>query len=165
MYEWAEERLSHDGWDHYEISNWARPGYACQHNLVYWLNQPYLGLGAGAHSSAPQSQASWQRWANLRLPRDYVATLEQGRRPIDGEVEAIDRTLEQAETMIMGLRLLQEGVSAERFQQRFGVSLEQAYGQQIRDLIARGLLERLPDRLRLTTKGHLLGNQVFVEFL
>ena len=80
-------------------------------------------------------------------------------------MEAIDRTLERAETMIMGLRLLHEGVSKEQFQQRFGVPLDKAYGQQIRDLVARGLLERLPDRLCLTKKGHLLGNQVFVEFL
>jgi len=189
MYEWAEERLARDGWDHYEISNWARPGHACQHNLIYWRNEPYLGLGAGAHSSFPRgigmprdgelsqeasrdlpypsrrSQAPWQRWANLPRPQDYIAALEKGKRPIDGEVEGIDHTLERAETMIMGLRLLYEGVSAERFQQRFGLSLDEAYGQQIQDLVGRGLLECLPDRLRLTDKGHLLGNQVFVEFL
>ncbi len=212
MYEWAEERLARDGWDHYEISNWARPGYACRHNLIYWRNEPYLGLGAGAHSSFPgmeraglaiqderhrrssmpgnghcersdtcaaprprcrravstavsRSRTTWQRWANLPKPRDYIAALEQGQRPIDGEVEGIDCALERAETMIMGLRLLHEGVPAERFRRRFGISLEEAYEQQIEGLVARGLLERLPDRLRLTAKGHLLGNQVFVEFL
>ena len=168
MYEWAEERLAHDGWDHYEISNWTRPGYACQHNLIYWRNQPYLGLGAGAHSSFSagcHSHAAWQRWANLPRPQDYIAALENDQRPIDGEIETLDRALERAETMIMGLRLLHEGVSFERFRRRFGVSLKEAYGQQIQGLVARGLLERLPDRLRLTEKGHLLGNQVFVEFL
>ena len=159
MYEWAEETLAEAGYVHYEISNWARPGLACQHNLIYWRNEPYLGLGAAAHSWWER-----ERRANLRHPGEYIqAVLERGE-PV-AEVEPIDRRLEMSETMMMGLRLLQEGVSFERFEQRFGVGMEDVYGCEIATLVARGLLERTPERVRLTRHGRLLGNQVFVEFL
>lgn len=164
MYEWAEERLAQAGYAHYEISNWARPGHACQHNLVYWRNEPYVGLGAGAHS--------WWghvRRANLRAPQAYIEALAGGRLPV-AEEEAIGQRLEMAETVMMGLRLLEEGVSLARFEARFGVSMEAVYGTQIAALVGRGLLEYAPpagapERVRLAQAGHLLGNQVFVEFL
>jgi oxygen-independent coproporphyrinogen-3 oxidase len=159
MYEWAEQELGQAGYVHYEISNWARLGYACQHNLVYWHNLPYIGLGAGAHS--------WwkgRRWANLGHPADYIRALDAGRLPIAAE-EEIEPKIEMGETMMMGLRLLEEGVSLAGFQQRFGTPLDAVYARPIASLIERGLLERLPDRVRLTQRGHLLGNQVFVEFL
>jgi oxygen-independent coproporphyrinogen-3 oxidase len=164
MFEWAEEVLARAGYVHYEISNWARPGCECRHNLIYWRNEPYLGLGAGAHS--------WwagRRWSNLRRPADYIRAVESGQPPV-AEGETIDRALEMGETMMMGLRLLQEGVSAARFARRFGRSLEEVYRAEIGRLCARGLLERRPpdgplQRIRLTRRGHLLGNQVFAEFL
>jgi oxygen-independent coproporphyrinogen-3 oxidase len=159
MYEWAEGVLPSAGYAHYEISNWALQGYACRHNLVYWRNEPYVGLGAGAHSW-------WRgtRWANLALPEAYVAALQAGGRPIAMQ-ETIEPRLEMGETMMMGLRLLEEGVSCARFQSRFGVPLEGVYGAEIRDLCDRDLLERTPEGIRLTQRGHLLGNQVFAEFL
>jgi len=186
MYEWAEERLDRAGYLHYEISNWARPGCESRHNLIYWHNEPYLGLGAGAHSW----YAGW-RWANVGDPADYVARLSDrlsssppwnrlrclasavggGVRGGPAAVEAheIDRKTEMSETMMMGLRLLQEGVSDARFRQRFGVSIEDVYHDEIEAAIAEGLLERAtPDgqmRLRLTRRGHLLGNRVFVRFV
>jgi oxygen-independent coproporphyrinogen-3 oxidase len=159
MYEWAEEALAEAGYVHYEISNWARPGLACQHNLIYWRNEPYLGLGAAAHS--------WwnrERRANARHPAEYIQAVSERGEPA-AEVEPIDRQLEMSETMMMGLRLLCEGVSFARFERRFGVGLDDVYGAQIAGLVARGLLERTAERIRLTRRGHLLGNQVFVEFL
>jgi oxygen-independent coproporphyrinogen-3 oxidase len=159
LYEWAEDTLDGAGYDHYEISNWALPGYACRHNLIYWHNEPYLGLGAGAHS-----WLGGLRWANLRMPTDYIAALQDGRLPV-AEKEAIDRALEMGETMMMGLRLLKEGVSFVRFEQRYGVSMETVYAAEISDLEKRGLLERTPECIRLTQRGHLLGNLVFVQFL
>ncbi|MBL7200803.1 MAG: radical SAM family heme chaperone HemW [Anaerolineae bacterium] len=159
MYEWAEDTLARAGYVHYEISNWALPGHACRHNLTYWRNEPYLGLGAGAHS--------WwngRRWANHPAPEAYVASLQAGRPP-EAEGEAIDRRLELGETMMMGLRLLEEGVSFARFQRRFGVPMDDVYAAETADLVERGLLERTTDRVRLTRRGHLLGNQVFVRFL
>jgi oxygen-independent coproporphyrinogen-3 oxidase len=159
MYAWAEEMLAEARLVHYEISNWALPGHACQHNLIYWRNEPYVGLGAAAHS--------WYdgvRRSNLRVPGEYIDVLRAGRSPIDEE-EAIDPALEMGETMMMGLRLLEEGVSFARFTRRFGVSMDDVYRSQIEGLITRGLLARTPDRIHLTKRGHLLGNQVFAEFL
>jgi oxygen-independent coproporphyrinogen-3 oxidase len=159
MYEWAEDALARAGYVHYEISNWARPGRACRHNLVYWRNEPYIGLGAGAHS--------WwagQRWANEPLPDHYVRALKRGELPV-AEREDIGTELEMAETMMMGLRLLQEGVSLDRFQRRFGASLERVYAEPVAELVDRGLIELTPRRIRLTPPGRLLGNQVFARFL
>ena len=159
MYEWAETVLERAGYTHYEISNWALPGYACRHNRVYWRNEPYIGLGAGAHS--------WRqgvRWSNRYVPAGYIAALNEGQRPVESE-EAIDRATEMGETMMMGLRLLREGVSFARFERRFGVAMAEVYGCEIEGLVARGLLEQHSDGIRLTQQGHLLGNQVFVEFL
>jgi oxygen-independent coproporphyrinogen-3 oxidase len=163
MYEWAEASLAAAGFHHYEISNWALPGRASRHNLGYWRNEPYLGLGAGAHSW-------WDglRRANWSDPQAYLEAVREGREPV-GEQETIGRALEMGETMMMGLRLIEEGVSLARFEARFGLSLEAVYGAEIADLVERGLLERArtgaTERLRLTERGRLLGNQVFAAFL
>jgi oxygen-independent coproporphyrinogen-3 oxidase len=159
MYEWAEETLAKAGYVHYEISNWARPGFACRHNLIYWRNEPYLGLGAAAHS-----WASGRRRSNVRHPADYVEAIRDGRAPV-AEVETIDPSLEKAETMMMGLRLLQEGVSFDRFERRFGVSMLGIYGAEIAGAVDDGLLECTADRVRLTRRGALLGNRVFLRFV
>jgi oxygen-independent coproporphyrinogen-3 oxidase len=163
MYERAEELLAAAGFCHYEISNWALPGRASAHNTVYWRNEPYLGLGAAAHSW-------WEgvRRANVRHPADYVRALRAGHSPV-AETEQIDQALEMGETMMMGLRLLKEGVSLARFEARFGTPLVTVYRAEIEDLVARGLLARVPEqapqRVRLTARGRLLGNQVFAAFL
>jgi oxygen-independent coproporphyrinogen-3 oxidase len=221
MYELADDRLAKAGYQQYEISNWSLPGYECAHNLVYWRNRPYLGLGAGAHSSsegrrwwnvrpvqtyidrvldpAPTSRpeqpatAPWPAGAShlcradrcrqdgpRRWPGDRTPQVHPGRAPSgsgisgspalwpspaaeDGEV--IDRSLEMGETMMLGLRLTREGVVEADFRQRFGVSLEEVYGDVIRDLTKAGLLAWDQARLRLTRRGRLLGNQVFARFL
>ncbi len=159
MYTWAEARLEMAGYGHYEISNWARPGFECQHNLIYWRNQPYLGLGAGAHG--------WwkgKRQANIAWPDRYIAAIQAGQMPLEWE-EEIARRLEMGETMMMGLRLLEEGVEYARFADRFGDSLEVTYRGEIDDLVAQNLLERTPRGIRLTSRGHLLGNLAFARFL
>ena len=159
MYEWAEAELARAGYVHYEISNWARPGFECQHNLVYWHNQPYLGLGAGAHS--------WlvgRRWANVRIPQTYIEAIAGGQQPV-AESEEINLALEMAETAILGLRLVEEGVSYGAFRARFGVEFTDVYGSKIEELVNLGLLEVACDRVRLTQRGRLLGNQVFQRFL
>lgn len=159
MYEWAEETLERAGYEHYEISNWARPGHACQHNLIYWRNRPYLGLGAAAHS--------WwggRRWANVTDPQAYIAALQDGQRPVAAS-EDIDVRSEMGETMMMGLRLVQEGVSAAAFERRFGMGLYQVYGREIAELMDEGLLEQVGDSVRLSWRGHLLGNRAFERFI
>jgi len=170
MYEWAAERLAQAGYVQYEISNWARtPALACRHNLQYWRSGPYLGLGAGAHGFV-----EGVRTVAVRSPQAYIRRLSAP----DAPPAAFPRTpatvaarpLTQAEAMseylMMGLRLTQEGISAQRFAERFGLPLEARYAPQIARLTALGLLEWADaDRLRLTPRGRLLGNRVFVEFV
>ena len=179
MYEWAMERLEHSGYEQYEISNWAliRDGQllACRHNLQYWRNLPYLGLGAGAHG-----YAGGARTVNVLAPAAYIERLlaasepgpEQGAlfptTPATQSVQRIERQAEIGETMMTGLRLVQEGVSNRNFKQRFGQALQDVFPAQIERLVRLGLLEWGGDdydRLRLTRPGRLLGNQVFVEFI
>jgi oxygen-independent coproporphyrinogen-3 oxidase len=179
MYELAEEMLETAGYLHYEISNWAKrtalkasypehnSQFVCQHNLMYWRNEAYLGVGTGAHSSL-----EGQRWHNVLSPQDYVARMAEGRvsgmiweSPVVAGVEPIDEDLAMGETMMLGLRLLAEGVPLARFAARFGRSLLDVYEDELAALQAEGLLRRLPDRVRLTQRGRLLGNQVFVRFL
>ncbi|MEW5870250.1 MAG: radical SAM family heme chaperone HemW [Chloroflexota bacterium] len=182
MYEWASETLDKFGYAQYEISNWvagsmhreASPALACRHNLQYWRNLPYLGLGAGAHGFA-----GGRRTANLLAPGVYIQRLQASGEelaasdpwpvtPATQSAQVIERAAEIAETMMMGLRLTLEGVSDRAFQARFGQSLEQVFVRQIERLLRLGLLEWAgedKDILRLTSKGRLLGNQVFVEFI
>jgi oxygen-independent coproporphyrinogen-3 oxidase len=165
MYELADGRLTQAGYQQYEISNWSLPGYECAHNLIYWRNRPYLGLGAGAHSSS-----GGQRWWNVRPVPAYIdrITMKSADRwpsPAAEDGEITNRSLEMGETMMLGLRLTREGVAETDFRQRFGVSLEEAYGNVIQELTHAGLLVWDETRLRLTVRGRLLGNQVFARFL
>jgi oxygen-independent coproporphyrinogen-3 oxidase len=159
MYELTETMLAEAGFGHYEISNWARQGYPSWHNLVYWRNEPYFGFGCGAHSSY-----AGRRFSNVTHPREYIRRI-QSDADATAEVETIDRTLEMGETMMLGLRLIEEGVQRVRFNDRFGVELDEVYGPIIARLIDQGLLESNDDGLRLMQRGHLLGNRVFAEFL
>jgi oxygen-independent coproporphyrinogen-3 oxidase len=177
MYELAEEMLGEAGFVHYEISNWASEGraarsrgqgvrseargddYRSRHNLVYWRNGPYLGFGCGAHSSY-----AGQRFSNVLHPWEYIRRIDADGSAI-ADAEQIDRALEMGETMMLGLRLIEDGVERQRFADRFGVGLDEAYGSIVARLIDQGLLESLPDRIRLTRRGRLLGNRVFGEFL
>jgi oxygen-independent coproporphyrinogen-3 oxidase len=191
LYELACDTLAAGGYEQYEISNWTRAGRQkangksqianrrsqfcnlqsaicnqCRHNLVYWRREPYLGFGAGAHSfdRAASPRENERRWWNVRSVPAYIRRVEAGKSPAAGR-ETIDRRLAMGETMMLGLRLVVEGVPDERFRARFGVGPEDVFGAEIRRLVAQGLLERLPDRVRLTARGRLLGNRVFAEFL
>lgn len=172
MYLLAEEMGAKDGYHHYEISNWALPGGACRHNLVYWRNQPYLGVGPGAHSSM-----GGYRFANLRSPRRYIQLIHQWsqnkaetstlaslqRLGVLESLEPIDRRLEMAETMMLGLRL-GEGIADADFRKRFGTGLGETYGTIITDLAGLGLVTMEGGCLRLTPRGRLLANEVFARF-
>jgi oxygen-independent coproporphyrinogen-3 oxidase len=180
MYEAASERLSTTGFIQYEISNWAKMKdngqyHACTHNIQYWRNLSYLGVGAGAHGFINHC-----RTVNVASPLSYINRLEQydptrtvdetqfSSTPATVQCLPIDEDAEIGETMMMGLRLVQDGISASEFQQRFGISLLDRYAHEIQKLISLGLLEwvEIPNlRLRLTVKGRLLGNQVFREFI
>jgi oxygen-independent coproporphyrinogen-3 oxidase len=175
MYLWAEDALATARYQHYEISNWALPGRQCRHNLAYWLNEPYLGLGAGAHSCF-----GGFRFANVKDPRRYIALVEESAkghgRLAEGlapflaglghiaSVEQMTAARTVAETVVLGLRLV-EGLPLEEFRRRFGRELMSAYGPQVEELEALGLLQRVDGCLRLTTRGRLLGNEAFLRFL
>ena len=169
QYQWTRERLAGAGYRQYEISNWARPARECRHNIVYWHAEPYLGLGAGAHSFF-----AGQRFANVDAPNRYIeavdASYEQRRADGRGTLQQIaggetpDEATLRADAMILGLRLL-EGVSTAEFTQRFGVAPGEAFGQALERHLALGLLELDGERLRLTARGLLLANEVFVDLL
>jgi oxygen-independent coproporphyrinogen-3 oxidase len=167
QYELAEEVLELAGFAHYEISNWAQrtpqdreiPALAARHNLIYWQNQPYVGFGAGAHSFLGGLRMRVVSW-----PPAYIHAIEGGYSPIVSQ-ESIDRQMAMAETLFLGLRLVERGVLYEEFAERFGLSLQEAYGPIVDDLVQRGLLEVLPDRVRLTRRGRFVSNEVFVRFL
>jgi oxygen-independent coproporphyrinogen III oxidase len=176
MYLWASETLAARGFEQYEISNWAKNGmsrrFACRHNLQYWRNRPYLGFGAGAHGCA----AGW-RYSNALAPAAYIARVTgqeagaagNGRAfpfsPATLETIAVSNETAMDETMMLGFRLVREGVREAEFEARFGQGLEARYGRRLRRLKALGLIERDAAGVRLTSGGRLLGNRVFREFV
>jgi oxygen-independent coproporphyrinogen-3 oxidase len=183
MYEYAMDVLPETGYTQYEISNWARTGpdgqpKTCLHNLQYWRGLPYLGLGAGAHG-----YAAGARTANVGGIRPYIERCLQASKQQAGaqpEVPfpsgpAVRRTLHirrteaMKEYMMVGLRLTDEGVSERAFAQAFGAVLTEIFPTEITRLVRLGLLEwREADadrRLRLTRRGCLVGNQVFMAFI
>lgn len=168
MYELAEDRLATAGYTHYEISNWARPGYECQHNLTYWQNLPYIGLGAGAHS-----WYAGHRFAQVRPVREYIARVWADTPPravaalpaaAVSEDETITRPLEMAETAMLGLRLV-EGLDLDAFAARYAVSFAGSLAPRLADVREYGLVEEQGTTLRLTPRGRLLGNEVFARLL
>ncbi|MGD0574095.1 MAG: radical SAM family heme chaperone HemW [Anaerolineales bacterium] len=176
MYGWASEALDRAGFAQYEISNWARtshpqddsPGLACRHNLQYWRNLPYLGLGAGAHGFA-----AGVRYSDVLAPGNYIRRVGEGGRrgfplsPAAARSETIDANEEMRQTMWLGLRLTREGVLDSAFAARFGFSCFEIFGHEIESLVEDGLLEweKSEERIKLTPRGRLLGNRVFVEFV
>ena len=178
MYLAAQEIMAERGFSHYEISNWCLPGRESRHNLTYWRNDPFLGVGPGAHSYLRGA-----RFSVIRSPREYALKLsaeppvpvaeswpERLRTlPFIDEINEIGPSEEMAETMMMGLRL-DVGVADGKFRDRFGNSLEDAYGPVIAETQGDGLLEWSDQAdgsgraLRLTPRGRLLGNEVFARF-
>jgi oxygen-independent coproporphyrinogen-3 oxidase len=152
--------LADAGWLHYEIANWASsPESASRHNAIYWRNGEYAGIGAGAHGHV----ANW-RTMNQPSPGRYIARLERGERAVTNTEEINERTA-MGETMMLGLRLLQDGVSPPSFARRHGVSLFDQFEPQLARLTSTGLLEADDRRVRLSGRGVLLANAVCAEFL
>lgn len=162
QYDLACERLAQAGLAHYEISNWARPGHACQHNLTYWRNGEYLGLGAGAHG-----HAAGVRYHVVRQPRVYLRRLSDvAESSYPWSSARAGHTVltyhdQIADTMITQLRLLEEGVDIGRFTQQFSQTPAAYYGDTLQRLQAWELLTEVDGSLRLTRRGWFLSNQVF----
>jgi len=171
MYELAMDSLVNEGFSQYEISNWARgEAFESRHNKIYWENQPYLGVGAGAHSSN-----NGLRVANTPSIEEYILRVRSMSSdssitfPAAVETLKIDPYTMQQETMMLGMRLTREGVSSHAFKQRYGVGFQDVFPRELERIIARKLAEwrDFPDgpHLVLTRGGVLLGNQVFQEFV
>jgi len=161
-YEFACERLNRAGYDHYEISNWALPGFRSRHNLKYWRREPYLGFGAGAHSF----DGHW-RWANAHDPAAYAAAIEQGRLPIE-QLEEVTPKQALDEELFLGLRQL-EGIDLARIEAQYGSQFNAHFkatiGARIEELRAQGFVERAGTRVRLAPARLAVSNEVFVALL
>ena len=157
LYVLLVETLKQAGYYRYEISNFAKPGKEARHNTKYWTRDPYIGLGAAAHSF-------WEgkRFENPPLLSDYYA-LCRGEKT--RETEAVTEKDAMAEFMFLGLRLTEAGISQQEFLRCFGKSLNEIYGKQLEKLCSLGLLECLGDRIRLTDRGIDVSNGVFCEFV
>lgn len=170
MYERAMDILGSAGYVQYEISNWARattmnpdqtqilPAHASRHNVAYWLNADYLGVGAGAHS-----HMRGIRWADERVLERFVAHVETDHAPIE-EVTRLNANDVAFETMMMGLRL-SSGVGFAHFAERCGRDMRDVYATTINDLVAQHLLIMSDAGVRLSPRGRMLGNSVFERFL
>jgi oxygen-independent coproporphyrinogen-3 oxidase len=150
------ERLAAAGYARYEVSNWARSGRACRHNLTYWRDEPYIGVGAGA--------AGWiggRRTKNTPSPRRYIASVAAG--AVERvEEERPDRQTRLRDFLALGLRL-REGIDPAGFQRRFGCTLAEALGPTLGDLLAAGCLESVDGRLRVAEPSILVTNEILLR--
>ena len=158
MYHWAVEYLAEMGYEQYEISNFAKKGRQSRHNRIYWQAEEYLGMGLGSHS-----YMNGERFHNIYDMQAYIEA--------DGEVSLLKEDVEiiteedaMGECMFLGLRLM-EGVTFERFRERFGQEMKNIYGEQIDSLKKDGLLQEDEIGIRLTARGVDISNFVFEKFL
>ena len=154
----AFDLLYRHGYERYEIANFSRPGFSCRHNINYWQNGSYLGLGAGAVSCL-----DGLRIRNVADPEKYGALIFAGRQPFV-EVERLDKEARFRETVIMGLRMT-GGIELDGLEQRFGISVITYYGKIIEEIVRQGLLAIVAGRLRLTASGLLFANQVLSQLV
>jgi len=174
MYEWVMDRMQIMRYKQYEISNWALEDsvidFRSSHNLQYWKNRDYLGIGAGAHSYIGD-----RRWSNTKLIQDYLESIAKKKQHSSfghaaiAEHKLLSKMDIIKETMMMGLRLTEEGINTDEFKERFSLKIEDIYSDQIRKLLTLGLIEYRSTNqakiLRLTKRGRMVGNQVFLEFI
>ena len=160
MYHYTKKCLQNAGYERYEISNYAKPGYACIHNQVYWTGGEYLGLGLGAASY-------WKgaRFSNTPDMEEYMENCSRAR-ITENQKEIVTATQKSRmeEYMFLGLRMIR-GVSIREFERRFGIPMNRIYGTVIRSYIGQGLLKIEQDRLMLTERGIDVSNSVMADFL
>ena len=154
MYHTAINKLQSAGFEHYEISNWAKPGYICRHNLGYWTGRQYAGFGVGSHSFVKNIRYTYTDNLHNYIDGSYAPII----------LENVDTASAMSEFIILGLRLT-DGVSTNDFNFRFGQDIFSVFGQKIEKLISQELLAFDKDRLYLTKQGFDLSNTVFSDFL
>ncbi|MGM1020965.1 MAG: radical SAM family heme chaperone HemW [Bacillota bacterium] len=157
MYLLLMRRMKEAGYEQYEISNFAKPGLGSKHNMTYWRNEDYYGLGAGAHGYVGR-----ERHMNIKGINPYVEATRNGLPRLDSfEVPAAEA---MEDFLMVGLRML-EGVSKSRFEAQFGQSLEDTFTAPLGKMLNAGLIEPVEDGYRLSERGILFGNDVFAEFI
>jgi oxygen-independent coproporphyrinogen-3 oxidase len=154
FYEMAQEALGAAGYHHYEISNWAKPGFESKHNLKYWRREPYLGFGAGAHSFS-----GTERWANAHDAAAYVTAVQGGRLPVE-QHEALTAESALEEELFLGLRQL-DGIDLGRIEREYGVAVASRFER----IGLAGLVKREGGIVRLAAEKLSVSNEVFVELL
>lgn len=157
MFEYIISELEKVGFEHYEISNFSKPGFESRHNLMYWDNAEYYGIGAGA-----SGYVDGIRYKNHGPIRHYLKAVEDGNARINEE--HLTQREQMEEEMFLGLRK-KSGVSMERFEEKFGQSFQELYGDIIKDLIQQGLMQVDGDHVRMTKRGLFLGDTVAERFI
>ena len=158
LFEITIDTLTGAGYEHYEISNYAKPGKQSRHNLNYWVNGEYIGLGAGASSFF-----NGNRTKNTNLPSRYITQINKSKTAVES-LETPDKRQHMGEAVMLGLRLM-EGLNLATFEQQFGISFHDAFGDTIEKLIGMGLLEIIGGRAALTREGLFLADSVIIEFI
>ncbi len=162
MFDATRQRLAEHGFAAYEISNFARPGFACRHNLVYWRARDYLGVGAGAYSYARAAAPPWgRRWCNVRSPAAYLKSMRT-RRSAEADAEALDAKQAAGEFVFLHLRTM-AGMDQSSFRERFGSRWGDVYPE-ANALVGDGLLEDDGSTIRLTPRGVRFADSVFSSF-
>jgi len=154
--------LEDSGYRQYEISNFAKEGFECNHNMLYWKGESYLGLGAGAHSHFAMGNSSlWgERWANLRNPALYMKSVKERQKPLDF-TEKLKREEVIQDKVLMGLRL-KDGIDISKLESKFQITANE---EKIGGLVRDGFLEYSDNSIRLTKKGNLLSNAIILRFV
>ena len=157
MFEYIITELKRAGIEHYEISNFSKPGFESRHNLMYWDNAEYYGIGAGA-----SGYVNGVRYKNHGPIRHYLNAVEEGNARITEE--HLSQKEQMEEEMFLGLRK-KSGVSMVRFEEKFGRSFDGLYGEIVKDLVQQGLMQIDGDRVRMTKRGLFLGDTVAERFI
>ena len=157
MFEYIIAELERSGFEHYEISNFSKPGFESRHNLMYWDNAEYYGIGAGA-----SGYINGVRYKNHGPIRHYLSAVEEGNARITEE--HLSQKEQMEEEMFLGLRK-KSGVSMARFEKKFGRSFDGLYGEIVNDLVQQGLMQIEGDRVRMTKRGLFLGDTVAERFI
>lgn len=175
MYTHAIQLLADSGYEHYEISNWAKRSsqtdYRCRHNLQYWRNQPYFGVGLGAHGYINSC-----RTENSHVLEEYIKLLLAGQpqrkkfpaTSVTKKISEVDQATQMKDFMMLGLRLVDEGVTERRFEDMYHCSMSSEFYNEIEALEKLGLVEWADSKksgLRLTKRGVMVANQVFMQFV
>ncbi len=157
MFEYIISELERAGFEHYEISNFSKPDFESRHNLMYWDNAEYYGIGAGA-----SGYVNGVRYKNHGPIRHYLSAVEEGNARITEE--HLSQKEQMEEEMFLGLRK-KSGVSMARFEEKFGRSFDGLYGEIVKDLVQQGLMQIEGDRVRMTKRGLFLGDTVAERFI